>query len=246
MKTKSYGLLALLVSSLGAGCSNTLSDNAESGKASDYYTQLGVGYLQKGRIDLASMNLEKAIKDSPSSSAAHHYYALLQQRLGNKDLAGQHFQKALKLNNKDSELLNNYGSFLCHNAQYDQAEAAFLAALRDPLYKTPEFAYTNAGVCIGKKGDKARAEEYFRQALQANANFPDALYHMAKLNYEKGNNAKAQAFLYRYNDAAPANPDGLLLCYQIQTAMNETTAAKNCAANLQAQYPDSQAASQLN
>lgn len=226
------------------GCSST-SSSPESAKAGSYYTQLGVGYLQKGRMDLASMNLEKALEQDDDSAPAHHYYALLQERLGDNDKAGKHFRKALDITPKDPDLLNNYGSYLCHTGHYADAEKAFLKSVSDPLYSTPEFAYTNAGICVKKAGNIQQAESYFRQALEKNNRFSEALYQMAKLHHEKGESAKAEAFLYRYNDSAPATPDSLLLCYQVQTRLNAVEKADACAANLREKFPDSQAASRI-
>jgi type IV pilus assembly protein PilF len=232
----------MLMGSMMSACSTTSGTDTKN----DYYTQLGVGYLQKGRLDLAVLNLEKALEQSPDSADTNHYYALLQEKLKNDDKAAIYFRKALSIAPKDPDLLNNYGSFLCRTGHYAEAETSFMAAVRDPLYKTPEFAYTNAGICVHKNGDAVKAESYFRNALQANDRFSEALYQMAKLNHEKGDNAKAQAFLYRYNDVAPASPEGLLLCYQVQTQMQETEQAEACAGQLQAKFPDSTAASQIN
>jgi type IV pilus assembly protein PilF len=242
MKTITYGFLLMLAINMLAGCSST---SSSSGKANSYYTQLGIGYLQKGRLDLASMNLEKALEQDSGSADAHHYYALLQERLGDDSKAAKHFRKALSLNPKDSGLLNNYGSHLCRTGNYADAESAFLAAVRDPLYKTPEFAYTNAGICVRKAGNSALAESYFRQALEKNHRFSEALYQMGKLNYEKGDYSKAEAFLYRYNESAPATPESLLLCYQVQTRLNDAAKAEACAVQLRAKFPDSMAASQI-
>ncbi len=250
MQITKRALSLLFMGGMLSGCSNqpsTADSNSSAGNtAQDYYTQLGIGYLKKGRLDLANLNLEKALAKDSNSADANHYYALLQERLGNDAKAEKHFVKALQLDKQNSDLLNNYGSFLCHNGNYVGAEQSFLNALRDPLYKTPEFAYTNAGICVRKSGDEAKAENYFRQALQANGRFSEALYQMAKLNYEKGDYAKAQAFLYRYNDAAPVTPDTLLLCYQVQNAMNEPSQAEACATELQNRFPDSNAAGQIN
>ena len=246
MQTTKYALCLFMVGGVVGGCaSHTSGTTGEDKKADDYYTQLGVAYLKKGRLDLASLNLEKSLAKNSEASDANHYYALLQERLGNREKAGYHFRKALRHGNKNSDLLNNYGSFLCQQGNYSEAEQAFMAALRDPLYKTPEFAYTNAGICIRKSGDDTKAEDYFRQALQVNSHFSEALYQMAKLNHEKTDNAKAQAFLYRYNEAAPATPESLLLCHKIQTAMNEPLKAEACANELQSKFPDNPAAGQI-
>lgn len=245
MKTINYIFFIMFFTSIAGGCSNTSSTSSEADKAGSYYTQLGVGYLQKGRLDLASLNLEKALEQDPGSAPTQHYYALLQERLGDDEKAGKHFRKALSITPKDPDLLNNYGSHLCRTGKYADAENAFLSAVRDPLYKTPEFAYTNAGICVDKAGNTDQAEAYFRQALAKNHRFSEALYQMAKLNHEKGDHAKAEAFLYRYNESAPATPDSLLLCHQIQTRLNEAGKAQACAAELREKFPESKAASQI-
>ncbi|MEN9503752.1 MAG: type pilus biosis/stability protein PilW [Pseudomonadota bacterium] len=245
MKTIKYALCLLLAGGAVSGCSNASSGSGDKNKADDYYTQLGVGYLKKGRLDLANLNLEKALAKDSHSADANHYYAVLQERLGNNAKADYHFHQALRADGKNSDLLNNYGSFLCQQGNYAEAEQTFMTALRDPLYKTPEFAYTNAGICVRKSGNDAKAEDYFHQALLANNRFSEALYQMAKLSHEKADDAKAQAFLYRYNEAAPATPDTLLLCYKVQTAMNEPLKAEACASELQRKYPDSAAAGQI-
>lgn len=246
MKTIKFGLYLMLIISLLAGCSD-MPTSAENSKAAGYYTQLGVGYLQKGRLDLATLNLQKALENDPNSADAHHYYALLQEKLGRDDKALEHFRKAIRLDGgKNSALLNNFGSHLCRTGDYDGAERAFMDAVSDPLYKTPEFAYTNAGICVRKQGDREKAESYFRKALQSNPRYSEALYQMARMSYEKQDNTKAQAFLYRYNDSAPATPDTLLLCYQIESALNEPMKAEACAVDLRSKFPESTAASQIN
>ncbi len=245
MKTIKFGLFLILLASILAGCAD-MPSSAESKKAAGVYAQLGVGYLQKGRLDLATLNLEKAIDADPHSADAHHYYALLQEKLGHDDKALEHFRKAIHLDGKDPALLNNYGSHLCRTGDYSGAVRAFLAAVSDPAYKTPEFAYTNAGICVRKQGDTDQAESYFRKALQINPRFSEALYQMARMSYEKGDDTKAQAFLYRYNDVAPATPDTLLLCYQIESKLNETAKAESCAVGLRRKFPESTAASQIN
>ncbi len=69
MKTINYAFMLMLIGSIMAGCSNT-SSSLKADKAGSYYTQLGVGYLQKGRMDLANLNLEKALEQDSGSAAS--------------------------------------------------------------------------------------------------------------------------------------------------------------------------------
>ncbi|HPE61843.1 MAG TPA: type IV pilus biogenesis/stability protein PilW [Thiolinea sp.] len=241
-------LLLFLILSLGlAGCTTTSSSSRpDRAKAAEYNAKLGAGYLQRGRYDLAKEYLEKALKKDQNSSMAQHYYALLQEKLGRDDQANLYFRRALKQDGKNPDLLNNFGTFLCKQGQYQEAVTAFLRAASDPLYKTPAFAYTNAGICLEKQGRKNTAEAYFRKALTYNNKFPLALYNLAQLAHEQNENAKAQAFLYRYNELAPSSPETLLLCYRIHKSLHEDSKAENCVNNLLARFPDSPEASELN
>ncbi len=227
------------------GCA-TNSKKSKSLEAAGYHAQLGIGYLQRNRLKLAQQYLGKALAANPKSPTVQHYYALLQDRIGNKQLAARYFALAVKQDRNNPELLNNYGSFLCKHGAVNRAEMAFLRATANPLYDTPEFAFTNAGICLKKRNNYRRAEGYLSKALSLNPTFPSALYHMAELSHRQNKNAKAQAYLYRYNERAPITSETLKLCYRISTALNEVASAQKCSAQLLANFPNSKEASELN
>ncbi len=215
-------------------------------EASNYNAELGIRYLQKGRLKLAHEKLTKALEENPDSAKSNHYFALLQQKLGDNKKAAAYFQKAIKLDPKNSELRNNYGSFLCKLDKPQLAVQQFLIAVKDPLYETPEFAYNNAGVCMRKANNHAQAERYFRLALKKKASFPPALLEMAQLYYDKRNYAKAQAFMLRYESVGKSSPKALQLCNIINQKMRNPDKANRCKATLLRLFPESKEAQQLN
>ncbi len=215
-------------------------------EASKYNADLGIRYLQKGRLKLANEKLLKAISQNPNSAKSNHYYALLQEKLGYTKKANQYFSKAIRLSPKDSELRNNYGSFLCKNNNYQAAVNQFLIAVKDPLYSTPEFAYTNAGICLRKANDQAQAEKYFRLALKKRASFPSALLEMAKLYKDRKNFSKAQAFMLRYETVGKSTPEALQLCTTINQKMGNQLKANNCKKTLLRLFPESKEAEIIN
>jgi len=237
------GLIALMTLQ---GCALNSSKKDKGRTAADYHAQLGIGYLQRNRLNLANEYLEKAIKANPRSPTVQHYYALLQERLGKSQLAARSFARAVKQDSDNPELLNNYGSFLCKHGAVSKAESVFIKAASNPLYKTPEFAFTNAAICLKKRGEQPRAATYLQKALALNADFPSALFHMADISQQQNKNAKAQAYLYRYNERAPAAPETLMLCYRIHMALNELASAQQCSSRLLTNFPDSKEASELN
>lgn len=225
---KKTTLLILLSFGLAA-CSSTPSKSPpKKDQAAAYNARLGAEYTRTGRLELANEKLQKALQQDSRSPEAHHYYALLQQKLGETAKADQHFRTALRYSPKDPQLLNNYGSHLCNNGYYSEATKQFMAALNDPLYTTPEFAYTNAGICIKKSGDSVQAEKYFRKSLEVKPTFGSALFQMAKLKYEQGDDPRAQAFIHRYHESNRRAPESVNLCVKINSRLGDLGAASKC------------------
>ena len=174
----------------------------EDKKAADYNSELGIRYLQQGRLKLADEKLRKSLAQNPNSAQSNHYFALLQERLRLTKQADTHFKKAIKVTPRDPELRNNYGSFLCKTGQAQASVTQFLSAISNPLYSTPERAYTNAGICLREAGsaNDAQAEKYFLLALERRISFPSALLELSKLYGDQGNRAKSQEFMTRYRN----------------------------------------------
>lgn len=237
---KFYLILSLSLSGLVA-CSGQV----RTEEASNYNAELGIRYLQKNRLKLANEKLMKAIEQNPESVKSNHYFALLQVKLGNNTKASKYFSKAIKLDPKDSELRNNYGSFLCERNKPNAAIKQFLVAIKDPLYETPEFAYTNAGVCLRKVNNHVQAERYFRQALKKKHSFPKALLEMARLYNDRRIYPKAQAFMFRYEKVGKSSPEALQLCAVINKEMQDNNKANRCKTTLLRLFPESKEAIQI-
>ena len=240
--TKYTTILFFVVSLIGCSGASTI----KSDKAANVNADLGIRYLQSGRLQLANEKLQKALKQSPNSPAANHYFAILQQRLGDSNKARKHFTKAVSLSPKDPEIRNNYGSFLCDNNQLDIALKQFFSAINDPLYATPEFAYTNAGICLRKMGNDDKAEEYFRNALRKKSAFPSALLEMASLYNDRNIYPRAQAFMTRYESVGKSSPKALELCTIINQQMNDIAKSESCKSALLRLFPQSVEAQRVN
>ncbi len=243
---KMLGLASILGTSLFfSACSTQIAQANKETKAAEYNAELGVKYLQNNRLQLANQKLEKALEQNPDSANAHHYYAILQQRLKQNDKAEHHFKRALELDKKNPEIRNNYGSFLCGINRHQAAVQQFLIAVKDPLYRTPEYAYTNAGICSYKANKPAEAEKYFRLALKKRHNFGSALLQMSKLYYHKKDYPRAQAFLLRYEQVGQSTPEALLLCSQLNKKMGNPAKARKCTAALLRLFPGSEEATRI-
>lgn len=241
MKHLAFGLVLVL----GLAACTSTRQPIDLAKAAEINAQLGGGYLAQGDLELAKLKFEKALKQDPDLPAAHSGYALLMSRLGETGKAEKHFKKALKQDPYNSGTLNNYGIFLCGQNKFKEAEKQFMAALRDPLYKTPEFAYTNAGRCSLKNKDQAQAEAYFGKALQSNPKFPDALFEMANLQYSQRKYAQANGYLQKFERHGNHIAASLWLAVRVARALGQRDAEASYSLLLKNKFPDSEEAAFL-
>ena len=249
-KITTQGVFSLLIAisfNLGlTGCASTAATVSKPASAARFNALLGAEYINQGRLKLAHEKLSKAISQNPRSVDAHHYFAILQQRLKQTEQAEKHFRIAMRLDPKNPELNNNYGSFLCKKGNYPEAEKHFSIAINHPLYSTPHYVLTNAGVCAHDAGNLEKAQVFLHNALKKQSNFTPALYASAKLAYDQHDFSRSQAFLFRYNSIAGDSAKTLNLCRLTATQMGNASQAEKCASKLLQLYPNSQEASSIN
>ena len=212
-------------------------------EAARYNAQLGVAYMQQGDLQLAREKLQRAVEQDPQLGTAHTYLALVYEQLREPDLAGSHYRQAVRVAGDDPNVRNLYGTYLCRQKEIAKAEKQFLEAARNPLYRTPEVAFTNAGVCALQLPDgEEAAEAHFRQALSVNPRFPDALLRLSVLSMDTGQLLAARAFLQRYEAVADDTAQALWLGNRIESGLGDEQAAARYRQTLRAKFPQSEEA----
>lgn len=204
----------------------------------DIYVEMGIAYLRDGQPAVAMKKLKKAISIDPQNAEAYNVIAILYERLGKMDLAGEYYAKAVKLQPTDPFIRNARGSYFCKQGLYEKAEMEFESALSNPLYPTPWVAMTNAGLCAERSGGLADAEKYYRSALTVNGSYFQALYQMAKLTFKQNNYLSARAYLERYNEVAKVSAGSLWLGVQIERNLGDRVKARGYGAQLIEKFPD--------
>lgn len=220
-------------------------DRVSPVRAAEVNTRLGVGYMERGQLQLAMEKLDTALRHDPEHTPAHLTLAVIYERLGNTRQAGQHFRQASRLAPTDGAIQNAYAVFLCRQGEFAEAERHFERAFEDPFYATPEVAFSNAGACARRSGDLAAAEAYLREAIRLDPGFPDGLFQMAELSMLQGEAFRARAFLQRYESVAQPHAGALVLGYQIESALGNSGEAERYATYLETGFPDSPQAREL-
>ncbi|MFO1393572.1 MAG: type IV pilus biogenesis/stability protein PilW [Steroidobacteraceae bacterium] len=227
-------LLTLVFVSAGALEQENQVDIKKAGEAN---AQLALAYIRQGDLATAREKLEKAMDQNPDSVTTQLAAGFLYDRLGDDRKAQSHFEQAVKLSRDDPSVLNSYGVFLCLKVDKKKGEAILLKAAASPMNRNPEFAYANAGRCARADGRPKDAEQYLRKALGYKADQLDALFEMASLEHELGNDLAARAFLERYAAAAPVSAASLWLGYRIERGLGDNAQAALYADRIKRDYP---------
>jgi type IV pilus assembly protein PilF len=243
-----YAVLLVLASLLIGGCATQAEREekaAKLGKRVEIHTQLGATYLSRNQLDIAQQELERALDINSDDSQANHIMGLLQIRLKQDGKAEQYFRRAVGEQPENPDARNSYGVFLCERGRLDEADEQFRAAIKNPLYKSPEQASVNAGLCQLKKPDQHAAATYFRTALTHNPRQPQALLNMARYSFENGEALPARGFMQRYFEVATDTAEVLLLAFRIERALGDKNAQATYALRLRGKFPQSAEARQL-
>ena len=207
-------------------------------RASANNAKLGASYLSRGFIKKARSKLLKALKQDPDNAYAHGIYGSLLGRIKDDKEAQKHFEKSLELDPKDSNILNNYGAFLCGINKVEKAERVFLEVLSDPLYETPEFALLNAGICVMDNEDYDSAIGYFKRTLKQKPSYAIAYYYLANSYFLAEFYQSAEKSILIYHSKAGLSGASLWLGYQIANKTKNRKLLLEYAFKLKYRFPE--------
>lgn len=232
-------LLGACVSSANSHLNNHQLRTAEGrNQARDAYIQLGLGYLQQGVTEQAKLPLKKALELDPNSADAHAALAIVFQRELETQLAEQHYRKALA-QGQNSRILNNYGSFLYEQGDYQAAYQQFKAAAEDPMYSGRSGVFENMGLTALRLNDKTLALQHFERSLRLNSQQPRAILETALLLYERQDYVPAQSYYKSFTQLSEHTARSLLLGVQLARIFQDPNQATHLGLQLKRLYPAS-------
>ncbi len=209
------------------------------------HTELASGYYELGSYGVAIDEANEALKADPNYTAAYNVLGLIYMELRDDPTAETNFQRALRLSPLDSDSNNNYGWFLCQRKREQESLKYFLAALRNPLYTSPDRSWVNAGICSRQAGDIAAATDYFQRALKARPGQPQALFNLADMAYKRNDNPEAKAYLSQLQRNATPTAEMLWLALRVERKLGDRNAEASLGFQLRKNFPDSREARAL-
>lgn len=203
------------------------------------HTELAGMYYERAQLGVALGEIDLALQADRNYAPAYNVRGLLHMALREDKEAEEDFQQSLRLDKADSETHNNYGWFLCQRGRENESIPHFMAALKNPLYATPERAYLNAGLCSRKAGNSKDAEEFLQRALVVQPGLPQALLAMAELNFANGDYAAAKKYFANYSERAESlTAEQLWLAVRIERNAGDRNAEASYGMQLRKRFPD--------
>jgi type IV pilus assembly protein PilF len=234
---------------LGA-CLAACSHNTAFKKASPAVTaatdmQLAIEYLKLGKMAESRDAIERALSENPESPDVQMTAGIVYERVDEMRKAERAYATAYRLGKNDPNIQNNYAGFLCRTGKAVAGEKLFAEVARSPLYRTPEVALVNAGVCMRSTGDMVDAEKHFNQALAVHPNMPEALLQLGNMAFDRGDAAQARDFVQRYLAVNAPTSEVLWLGFRAERKLGDATSAAAYARRVQTEFPDSEQAQML-
>jgi type IV pilus assembly protein PilF len=238
--TIGFVVFALLVS-----CAALKDEELQKEESTSIYLQLGVRYMELGKLQIAKENLDIALKKAPDDSSVHNALAFLYEKLGNEPQASMHYKKALALAPDDWSVQNNFGRLMCQQRDFKQGMRLLSQASSTPLNEKQWLALTNAGLCQQAMNNNSQAKAYFEQALILNKLYAPALVAMQKMSFQEGDYLAAQTYLQRYLEGSVYTSSVLWVAIQTELALNHPDLVKQYQQLLVEKFPLSTEAKQI-
>jgi type IV pilus assembly protein PilF len=172
-------------------------------KTAKINAQLGIAYLEQNNVQRAKKKLLTAMEQAPNIPEVWYSMAYFLETTGEKNEAEKHYLKAIALSPARGDSHNNYGTFLCREGKYKNAEEQFQLAVKDPNYLSPADAFENAGLCSLSAKDNQLAANYFARAIMYDPSRPTSLINLAQINFKDGKYEDAKKRLNQFLAISP-------------------------------------------
>ena len=217
----------------------------EQRRAAEINAELGISYLRQGDLMQAERALDRALQFDANLALVQLGLAALRERQGLLDEAVSHYQKALKIDPGNPYVQTNLGDVECRRGNIAEGKRLLEQATRNPSYPARQVALASLAHCYSEVGAWDRAEDYLRQALRFDPQYPDALWELARLNFHQGQPFQTRAFLSRLKGLGVVTPAALLLCYRAEMQLGNPQDAKRCADQLRFSFGETEEAAEL-
>jgi type IV pilus assembly protein PilF len=246
-------VLAGLLAGLAAGCATrtevtTIGGNesrqsdtvADPLRGAQLRLELAALYLERGQPRTALDELRSALAVRPDLPGAHNLRGLAYASLGEIKLSEESFQRALELNPRDGDAMQNFGWMLCQQRRFDEADALFQRALVQPQYREGIRTLRAQGVCLARAGRWAEAERALSRSYELDPTNPTTAYNLSEVLLRRGELERARFYIARVNAIAEqSNAQSLWLAARIERRLGNVGGVQDFGRRLVERFPQS-------
>ena len=212
---------------------------ADGRRRAEAHTALAGEYYSRGSYGVALQETRLALTYDPNLVSAWNMQGLIFMELREDVPAREAFDRAMRMEPNNPEVLNNYGWFLCLRDEHARALDLLNRASNNPLYPTPEKAFLSTGLCLRRVGRLAESEALLRRAVAIRPDMIGALYNLAELTFARGAVKDAENFIARYMRISQPTIESLGLGVKIARAGGDRAAEDSYLQQLRRRFPDS-------
>lgn len=221
----------------------TASDESAESKRARVRLELATAYFGRGQLEVALDQVKLAIQADPSLSESFNLRGLIYASLGDDRLAEESFRRALQLNARDADAMQNFGWYLCQRKRFDEAQTQFEQALAVPQYRDTARTLFAQGVCQMQAGKLDAAERSMLRAYEVEPGNPSVAFNLADLLYRRGEYERARFYVRRVNtQGEAATAQSLWLAARIEHRLGQLAARQEYGQQLRRKFPNSREA----
>lgn len=205
--------------------------------------ELASAYFANNQADVALVEVNRAIAANPNLGAAYNLRGLVHAALGKDDAAEADFRRALVIDPRDAEALQNYGWYLCQHKRYDEGNAQFNLVLALPQRRDNGRTLLAQGVCHAFAGRLEEAERALQRSYQVEPNNPSTSVNLAEVLLRRGEFDRARFHIRRVNaNTNFISAQTLWLAARIEQKMGNASGAQELGRQLQTRFPETREA----
>lgn len=173
------------------GCQMQNQEDFDPEDAAFTRTRLGLSYLAKANesednVKAAHYNLELAAQYSPNNPQVMLAMAIFNQQVGEYNEAEMIYQRIILMQPSNGLYRVHYGSFLCGDNRYQEAQKQFEQSLEFDRHRWKADAYEQYGYCAIQNKDKKTADLMFKQLFQYDSKRRENVVKTAEIYQKKG------------------------------------------------------------
>jgi type IV pilus assembly protein PilF len=216
------------------------SDETDATRRARTRLELASAYFGSGQMSTALDEVKLALAADPNFGSAYNLRGLIYGRMGEDKLAEESFRRALQIDPRDADAMQNYGWFMCQRQRYAEAETLFRQALGVPQYRDSPRTMLTQGICQARAGQWLQAEGTLTRSYELDPGNPATAVNLAEVLYRRGELERARFYIRRVNASREvSSAQTLWLAARIEHKLGNRQGVQEFGNQLRNRFPQS-------